>query len=71
MRDCLEFRVRIYITNQLRCRFANQQLWPLAVLMLRIPRVITKGHPFQVAVQLPTVFIDVFQFWLLAGNRPK
>jgi hypothetical protein len=23
-------------------------LWPLAVLMLRIPRVITTGHPLQV-----------------------
>ena len=68
MRDSLEFRVRLRITNRLMCRFANRQLWPLAVLMLRIPRVITTGHPFQVAVGLPPVFIDFFIFRLLWSN---
>jgi len=32
-------------------RFGDQRLWPQAVLILRIPRVITKGHPFQVSVE--------------------
>jgi hypothetical protein len=43
-----QFRVRMRIRNQLVCRFANRQLWPLAVMMLRIPIVITRGHPLQV-----------------------
>ena len=63
-----QFRVRMRIANQLMCRFANQQLWPLAVLMLRIPLVITTGHPFQVAVGLPPVFIHFFAFRLLWSN---
>ncbi len=49
-------------------RFANWQLWPLAVTVLRTGLIFTKGHPFQVAVQLPSVFIGVSDFWLLAGN---
>ena len=47
MQNRSQFRVRMRIRNQLRCRSANQQVWLLAVMMLRIPIVITKGHPFQ------------------------
>jgi hypothetical protein len=42
-----QFRFTMRIRNPLMCRFANRPLWPLAVMMLRIPIVITKGHPFQ------------------------
>jgi len=52
-------------------RFANWQLWPLAVTVLRTGLIFTKGHPFQVAVQLPSVFIGISHFWLPAGNVPK
>jgi len=53
------------------CRFANWQLWPLAVTVLRTGLILTKGHPFQVAVQLPSVFIGVSDFWLLVDNVPN
>jgi hypothetical protein len=68
MRNPPQFRVRMRSRNQLRSRFANHQLWPPAVMMLRIPIVITTGHPFQVAVGLPPVFIDFFTFRLLWSN---
>jgi hypothetical protein len=29
-------------------RSAKRQLWPLVVMMLRIPIAITRGHPLQV-----------------------
>jgi hypothetical protein len=53
------------------CRFANWLLWPLAVTVLRTGLIFTKGHPFQVAGQLRTVFIGVFHYWLPAGNVSK
>jgi hypothetical protein len=61
MQDNSQFRVRIHITNRLMCRFANRQLWPLAVLMLRIPRVMTTGHPFQGYSGIPCANIGFFE----------
>jgi hypothetical protein len=47
MRNRIQFRVRMRIINQLMCRFANRQLWPLAVTVLRTGLITTTGHPFQ------------------------
>lgn len=65
------FRVKIQMRNRVMCRFANWRLWPLAVTVLRTGLIFTRGHPFQVAVQLPSVFIGVPHTSLPPGNVPK
>jgi len=37
--------------NKLIHRFANWQLWPLAVTVLRTGLIFTRGHPWQGPVQ--------------------
>jgi len=71
MQERDQLGVRMQIKNQARFRFANWQLWPLAVTVLRTGLIFTRGHPFQVAVQLPSVFIGVPHTSLPAGNVPK
>jgi hypothetical protein len=71
MQNHPQFRVKINITDTVTIRFAPWQLWPLAVTVLRTGLIFTTGHPFQVAVQLPSVFIGVSHSRLLASNRSK
>ena len=56
------FRVGIHIRDRVMCRFANWQLWPLAVTVLRTGLIFTKGHPFQGPGGGLCNFIDVFEF---------
>jgi hypothetical protein len=50
-------RVTVHIKNQLRFRFANWQLWPLAATVLRTGLILTTGHPLQVHGRIPCVFV--------------
>ncbi len=69
MQNRHQFRVRMRIKNQARYRFANWQLWPLAVTVLRTGLIFTKGHPFQGYSGIPSMNIDVFAFGYPAGYR--
>jgi hypothetical protein len=56
------FRVGIHIRDRIMCRFANWQLWPLAVTVLRTGLILTRGHPFQGSVEIPSEFIGFRAF---------